>query len=346
MFHAFFCLLINCKGVSHISVRQVINISTTICQYGHGQASVSKAGRHPEQMGAKNMSVKMNIRKRRNEKIKHIMEKGTGTDRFSMGERREVHVDDRVPVENASGSDPRMEDPEYVWKLRQKRMDWQFDPYERGRVEEEKGWSEWMASPTRNQLGFKLVACALLFILVWGAFHTNQAWTQPVRSFVTDAMTKDMDYQKAAAWYKTVFKGSPSFLPAFKMHFPQGVFSSRPDFVTPAKGVAVSKTNDTLKGIWLRTSSQSPVKAAAEGRVIYVGKQNETGLTLWIQHPGQWISEYGMLGQTDLQLDDWVKGGQTIAYASALGEGNEANFYFALMKDKQYMKPTGVISFD
>ena len=118
-------------------------------------------------------------------------------------------------------------------------------------------------SDSRRSYGRKLIAglalralvAAILYGAVWLSFQTEAPGSRSVRAWTSDAVTRDMDFQAAEAWYARYFGGSPSFLP---------VFRSRKE-----EPLAVS-------GSWNRSEAMQPVA----GRIVRTFAQDGAGCGL------------------------------------------------------------------
>jgi murein DD-endopeptidase MepM/ murein hydrolase activator NlpD len=82
-------------------------------------------------------------------------------------------------------------------------------------------------------------------------------------------------------------------------------------------------------GIDIRANRGTRILAAAEGRVIFVGRLNGYGKTVIIDH-GQYRSLYGHCGKIVARQGTWVKGGTHVAHVGISGNSRGAHLHFEL----------------
>ncbi len=82
-------------------------------------------------------------------------------------------------------------------------------------------------------------------------------------------------------------------------------------------------------GIDIRAAKGSRIVAAAEGRVIFVGRLNGYGKTVIIDH-GQYRSLYGHCGKIVARQGTWVKSGDHVAHVGISGNSRGAHLHFEL----------------
>lgn len=282
----------------------------------------------------------------------------------------------------------RMNDPEYVWKMRQK--EW-LEQISFSTDEEPPsgfgGGSGGRLGSSARKFAAQLLVSALLFALIWGLFQLRQPWAIHGQAAVREALTRDFPFAAVAAWFEEEFSGAPSFLPAFLFKRDADKVNARltRDFVSPVKGTVEVPFSPRHPGVVLETAPGASVFAIDTGRVIFSGVRDDWGPTLVIQHADGYRSTYGRLSAARLERGDWVKAGEWIGQTSTgrasprdaadadsgdasgrddgsrqnlqnrlQGEGPQAEgaaksagrFYFAVMKDNEYLDPAEVVSFD
>lgn len=203
--------------------------------------------------------------------------------------------------------------------------------------------------PSRSQIWVKLILSAILFGLVWGIFHIDQPWADKGKQFVAQALTKDMEYQSLAAWYRSKFDGAPSFLPAFGIHKKEEAakVDGRPvRYYTPVKGTLISSFTPSRQGVYVETATDAKAAAMDAGRILFAGSRDDTGYTVVLQHAGGFRTEYGNLKPAKWQESDWIKAGDVIGTVEEDPGTGKGRFYFAVMKDQRYVNPSDVVSFD
>lgn len=70
--------------------------------------------------------------------------------------------------------------------------------------------------------------------------------------------------------------------------------------------------NSELRGVRLWTDPGAPVEATAPGRVVGVFDEAAHGPSVEIEHPGGWVSRYGGLQGVEVEVGDWVDGGDAL----------------------------------
>lgn len=233
-----------------------------------------------------------------------------------------------------TGEEP---DPERMWK--QQRQN-QWEDYGDG-------------EKPRFITGFirRLVASIVVFGAVWGIFSIHQPWSLKAQVFVADALSQDMDFQAVRVWYEAHFNGAPAFIPIFgdKEQSAQKVTAEH-QFSAPVAGSIVQPFAATLKGVEIMpvedSSGSVTVKSVDMGRVLSVSREAQGGIRITVRHTGNLTAEYGHLSGTRLKADDWLQGGDPVGWMIDPGTSPESMLFFAVMKDKTYIDPAEVITFD
>ncbi|MDF9844001.1 MULTISPECIES: M23 family metallopeptidase [unclassified Paenibacillus] len=235
------------------------------------------------------------------------------------------------------GREPGYEpDPEVLWK--QNRGGWMDEGGDGGRPRFTAG------------LIRRTVASVLVFGAVWGIFLAREPWAVKAQAFITDALSNDMDFAAVQVWYETHFNGAPSFIPIFgEDEVPAEKVSTAHTLSAPLTGSILRSFADTLYGVEIMPESDSSgnvtVKSVDTGRVLSVSKEAQGGIRIVIRHTGGLTAEYGHLSGTRLSADDWVESGDTVGWMQETESGAPLLF-FAVMKDKTYIDPAEVVSFD
>lgn len=118
-------------------------------------------------------------------------------------------------------------------------------------------------------------------------------------------------------------------------------------FAWPASGAIVGrfgavgdgKVND---GINIAAAEGAPVKASADGVVVYSG--NEIGLfggLILVDHGDGWVTAYGHLGQLNVRRGARVKAGQLLGTVSETGYVDQPQLHFEIRKDRKPINPLG-----
>lgn len=204
--------------------------------------------------------------------------------------------------------------------------------------------------PFRKELKWKFVIALLLFGAIWAMFRYDTAYTLKGQAIIKQALTDEIDFAAAAAWYKETFAGAPSFIPIFENHDGSAVGvdgTVKLPIVTPMKGALLVKTfAELLNGVELAGTSEGEVVAVETGRVLSLTDQSEQGSTIVIQHVNQRVTVYGKLGHAKVKVNDWVDAGDVIGRLLK-SEGTEPSLlYFAVKQNDVYIDPMGVVPFD
>ena len=82
-------------------------------------------------------------------------------------------------------------------------------------------------------------------------------------------------------------------------------------------------------GINVRANTGDPVRAAANGEVVYAGDQVPGfGNLVLIKHPEGWTTAYAHLAHVDVKMRQSVTQGQQIGQAGATGGVTEPQLHF------------------
>lgn len=199
--------------------------------------------------------------------------------------------------------------------------------------------------------GFSLInmtVCIIVFLAVWGLFQLRQPWALRSQQAIESALNDSVRMDEAAAWYESVFSGSPSWIPLFNHNrdvteaTAQGADFT--NWVPPVKGEVIAPFSAKQPGIQIAVNGQQAVQASQAGRIIYVG-HTVTGETVMIQHPDHICSIYGWLDRVAVSENDWVEKGDVLA-AGVSEQDGKGVFYFSLKGDTLYMDPAEVMDFD
>lgn len=295
------------------------------------------------------MDLKSDIKNRRKERIRNLLEEIPDVEAeavptlFVMPEKPEKHEKYEKSTsykEWGTGfmndSNPAVEaDPEVMWKER------------RG------GWEDEGGGGSSFFGGFikRMVASVLVFGAVWGIFSVHEPWSYKIQAFVSEALSNDMDFTAVRAWYEKNFNGAPAFIPIFgDKDEPAQKANAHLELSAPVAGSIVQSFATSLKGVEIMPQIDSggnvTVKSIDMGRVLSISKELQGGIRISVQHSGHITAEYGHLSGTKLAIDDWVQSGDSIGWLMGQETNQTATLFFALLKDKTYIDPTEVVSFD
>lgn len=300
------------------------------------------------------MDVKMNVKKRREERIRQLtlgeLAKGQayGGANISPTWRTEQPVESlreqRLPLfEERNQEEP---DPELLWKRGQGRWN---------ELNNSGHGNRQIPGPTRStywtRLFLRTMISVMLFLSVWGMNRFEPEWAFPIRVFVAESLSTEMDMSAAEAWYEQMFGGAPSFIPIFQHTGEKGVkVGSSASFIAPIEGTLAGPFALSLKGVEIVPVSDSllgeQVKVVETGRIISVTEDALTGITVTVQHAKGYESVYGRLKQALVSKGDWVEIGDLIGILEGSGNSVPPTLYFGLKKDGRYMDPADVIPLD
>lgn len=285
------------------------------------------------------MDRKSNIKGRRKERIRSLLEENTEVvatpPLFVIPEKSTSFKEwgtqpdpDRFPSEEL--------DPEVVWKER--RGGWED--------QDDGGGSNFVSGFIR-----RVVASVLVFGAVWGVFAVQQPWAHKVQFFITDALSHEMDFAAARVWYEEHFDGAPAFIPMFgDKEEPAQKVAALHDLNPPVVGSIVQPFATTLKGVKIMPQSNPNgsviVNSVDMGQVLSILKDQQGGIQITVRHTGGIIAEYGHLSGTKLKVNDWVQNGDAIGWLIETEGSSDPLLFFSVRKDKTYIDPTEVVSFD
>ena len=117
----------------------------------------------------------------------------------------------------------------------------------------------------------------------------------------------------------------------------------------PVKGTisAPYRPDEKHYAVDVVTVKDAPVKAAADGTVIFAGWTTETGYVLIIEHRNDLISVYKHNAQLNKEQGELGKGGEVIAVVGNTGELTTGpHLHFELWSDGYPIDPTNFIDFE
>jgi murein DD-endopeptidase MepM/ murein hydrolase activator NlpD len=155
------------------------------------------------------------------------------------------------------------------------------------------------------------------------------------------APTKTAATKAAAPPAPPPTSGTPATLPADTLA-PRMIWPVRGEIrrgFTPRGGTAVYHD-----GIDIAAASGTPVRAAAEGKVIFAGTgPKEYGLTVIVYHSGRWTTTYGALGKLLVKDGEHVRKGQQIGLAGQTGIAIAPQLHFEVRRNRIALDPAGYL---
>ena len=119
----------------------------------------------------------------------------------------------------------------------------------------------------------------------------------------------------------TNFMGSPKFIVPLDTYF-----------VSSEYGLRGERHHN---GVDLAAEEGSPIKAAADGRVIYCGYESGYGNFIEVEHAGGWRTLYAHTKINCKQSGDYVKVSEVIGKVGSTGRSTGPHLHFEI-RDPQY----------
>ncbi len=119
-------------------------------------------------------------------------------------------------------------------------------------------------------------------------------------------------------------------------------------FTTPIKGTITQdyNTNENHYAIDLAVDKNTPVKAVADGTIIFKGFTADTGYVVIIEHAQDFISVYKHNATIYKEQGELVKSGEVIASAGSTGTFSTGpHLHFELWNDGYPVNPSNYINF-
>ena len=120
-------------------------------------------------------------------------------------------------------------------------------------------------------------------------------------------------------------------------------------FAWPARGPILSRfgpvaSGERNEGIKIGMPPDTPVKAAADGVVIYAGDSvpGLGGLVL-VKHGGGWVTAYGHASRIEVTRGQAIRRGQEIARSGQTGRAAEPQLHFEMRKGRTPVDPLGTL---
>lgn len=147
-------------------------------------------------------------------------------------------------------------------------------------------------------------------------YPPSQERTERAMAFLEDRGGKAHDYARSL----------PTLLPV------QGYLSARFRLVTDEKG-------KIHPGIDLVADSGTPIRAAADGIVVFAGWTHDLGNMILLYHGNGFFSLYGHARQLLVSSRDFVRKGDHIALVGSSGESSGPHVHFEIWKDGVAVNP-------
>ncbi len=188
----------------------------------------------------------------------------------------------------------------------------------------------------------KVLAAAALVLLAAILFKDPSPKLDPFRTAVTEIMEREFQFAQVADWYESTFGRPLALLPE---RATRNTREEDVQYAVPANGQILEDFSSTSRGIVIQTMRDEEVAAVFEGTVIFAGNKENHGKIVIVQHADGSESWYGQLKEIYVKNYDQVKAGQALGVVKPTG-ADTGEFYFAIKKDKQFIDPVQVISFE
>ena len=120
-------------------------------------------------------------------------------------------------------------------------------------------------------------------------------------------------------------------------------------FFAPLKGSISQQFDSKTKhlAVDITAPKNAPVKATADGTVLFSGWTTETGYVIILKHPYNYVSVYKHNGNLLKQQGDFVKSGEVIASVGSTGELTTGpHLHFELWSNGYAVNPLNLIDFN
>ena len=146
----------------------------------------------------------------------------------------------------------------------------------------------------------------------------------------------------------SVFRAEVEQMDRFSV-FQQAKKSTDIVFSTPIKGQVTQQYDDQEKhfAVDIAVDQDTPVKAVADGTVVFRGFTADTGYVIIIEHGQGFTSIYKHNSSIFKEQGELVKSGEVVASAGSTGTfSTGAHLHFELWNDGYPVNPTNYINFD
>ena len=123
-----------------------------------------------------------------------------------------------------------------------------------------------------------------------------------------------------------------------------------PAFFWPLRGEIISRFGPTARGVHndglnIAASAGTPVKAAADGEVAFVGSGLKAfGNLVLIKHRDNWITAYAHLGEVTVREGERLVAGQTIGTVGISGRVDSPQLHFEIRQARNPVNPADYLA--
>lgn len=126
------------------------------------------------------------------------------------------------------------------------------------------------------------------------------------------------------------------------------VSTGNTDFIWPVQGRIISTYGEddgvSNEGINIAAPKDTPIYAAKDGTVTYVGNETEFGNMALISHEDGWRSAYAHADRIVVENGEKVTQGQVIGYVGKTGNVTSPQLHFEIRNGKQSVDPSTLMS--
>ena len=196
---------------------------------------------------------------------------------------------------------------------------------------------------------FKILASAVLFLVIAIMFRENTATFAPAKDFVMKTMEQDFKFATVSKWYEDQFGKPLALLPFSEEGKEDGKNVVEKDQDIPVfSGKVLENFEKNGQGIMIETTKGATVEAMKEGNVMFAGVKEDTGKTVIIQHADQTQSTYGNLDDIKVSLYEFIETETVVGTASesTSEDKTKGRYYFSIKKGDDFIDPIQVIRFE
>ncbi|UPM55265.1 M23 family metallopeptidase [Gottfriedia acidiceleris] len=190
---------------------------------------------------------------------------------------------------------------------------------------------------------FRSLLCAIIVLALAIILKSNSPMASQVRHGLSQVYESEFQFASLQKWYEDRFGSPIAFLPQLN---DQKQNVGNDNYAVPASGKVLQSFKTDGQGILIQTEANQKVESIKKGRVLFVGKKDNLGNTVIIQHADGSESWYGKLGTTNVKIYDEVDSKKVIGTVSSNDEGNLGTYYFAIKMGEKFIDPKQVISFE
>lgn len=192
----------------------------------------------------------------------------------------------------------------------------------------------------------KILGAAVLFLAVAIVVKKDSSTFTSMEVSIRQAMDKEFNFAFVSEWYEDQFGTPLAFLPSTQEDN-QTEDQDLQQYALSASGRILEDFDENGQRIAIETGIDTSVQAMNEGRVIFIGEKDGFGNTVVIQHSDNSESWYGNLKEVDVSIYEEIQKGGKVGAASSYEEDETLGlFYFAIVKDDDFINPIQVIDFE